>query len=524
MFLRRLVITLENIRGIRKMVFEAPTKSGVYVLTGVNGCGKSTLMTALAKFGDGNVFKDQFVETPFDSYRQTKIIYHVEWDGDTYDVEYSKPQSYWTHTPKENTLKNINPFKKVIYISTSNTRFFGSNLDKKSTKKMGTEGIDATETLKRGMKRIFKTDRFDSLKYEAIKKVGKGSTNPKRTNKVYYVSTNTGTRFSEQTFSLGERIVLNTLEALEDIKDTSLLLIDEIELALHPVAQARFYDYLKEIAKEKDIMVIISTHSPTLIRYASQRRYLELQKDGFVEVKENCYPSYILRDITIEEEKNFDLLLFVEDEQAKHLLSHIIRSMIKRENCLETYIYQIVRVGGWNETVRLMTEFAEVKPYSDLRVMAFPDKDAEDSIVDLQKKNKKSDVEKRLLELWKKWKLNIFPLHITPELGVTEWLSEESAQRILEQFLEEKLGKQLFRVSEIVSEELSRAIDGKSDREAAKIRLGKFVERLAEKMHDKNIGNLYDMVYMCYVENNYDNIQRYYKRKFAHILGRLRKS
>lgn len=50
-------------------------------------------------------------------------------------------------------------------------------------------------------------------------------------------------------FSLGERLVLNTLDYAQDVPDNSLLLIDEIELALHPTAQVKFYEYVQGLAR-----------------------------------------------------------------------------------------------------------------------------------------------------------------------------------------------------------------------------------------------------------------------------------
>lgn len=532
MFVDSLIITLENIKGIKKLKFSAPLNAGVYVLTGVNGCGKSTLMTALARISDGSVFSEQFVETPFDSYKDAKISYHIEKGGKDYDVEYSRPKTNWKPSKKDFRLTRVSPFADVIYISTSNQRFLESNIRNRPIKKTGTDGTEATEQLREGMKRVFGTERFNTLRYRAIKSIGKGAKKPRRANKVYFVPTDKG-NFSELNFSLGERMMLNALEALEHITEKSLLLIDEIELALHPVAQAHFYDYLEEISREKNIMVIISTHSPSLIRHASRRYFLEPQSDGCVEVVENCYPSYILRDITIEEERNEDYLLFVEDYQAKRLLTCITKEMKERENCSRKFTFKIIPVGGWDATVKLMAYFTCVKPYSKLNVETFPDKDVEEHINRIKEKEEdnRTNHDKRLLSLWNEWRSNICPLHITPELGVMEWLKRSSAQKILEQFLEEQYGTQTFRISEVIKEVLAQHIvkseeendeaeeqDGSREREIAKDELGILVGRLTETMLNKD--KLYDLIFECYVKNNYDDIKKYYKFAFCRILNR----
>lgn len=40
-------ITLKNIKAITNLEFHFPEKNGVYLLTGTNGCGKTTLLIAL---------------------------------------------------------------------------------------------------------------------------------------------------------------------------------------------------------------------------------------------------------------------------------------------------------------------------------------------------------------------------------------------------------------------------------------------------------------------------------------------
>ena len=513
-------ITLENIKGIKKLEYEAPNKVGIYVLTGVNGSGKSTLLTALARISDTSVFSAQFKETPFDSYKGAKISYHIEKDGKTHEVSYLKKDKKWDPYPTGHRLKDIAPFTEVVYISTTNQRFIESEIKDKPIEKAETKANAASSALKNGMKDILNTDKFEDLKYQTITNKGGGARNPRRKNRVYYIPTDNNSAFSELNFSLGERMVLNALYALENIKEKALLLIDEIELALHPVAQIRFYNYLKKIAKEKQLMVIISTHSPSLIRYASQRHFLEPQPDGSVEVKTDCYPSYILRDVTIEEETPPDYTLFVEDDQARWLLSAIIKKMKVEENFSKKLSYKIVPVGGWRETINLMKEFMYTSPYSKRNVEAFPDKDAEDSIEEIREKEKKTEHDKEILELWDSCKANICPLHITPELGVWEWLKIDRAPDKLEESIEKEVGTNSFRMKDIVKEVSGMHFQEDKPRKEAKKRLDALVNKLLTKISDKRPEDFYNLIYKSYVEHNYEKIGLYYKQTFCKIIGR----
>ena len=250
MFIQKLVITIENVRGIKNLVFEAPTKSGVYILTGINGSGKSTLMTALARISDSSVFSVDFIGTPFDSYSNSKISYHMEKDEITTDICFTKSRCKWNPHPKCSLGKNA-PFSQVIYINTSTQRFFESDIKNHPIEKTEAKARAASPKLKEGLKKILGSDKFNKLRYQTIKNKGAAVTTPRRGNKVFYVPQANESSFSELNFSFGERLILNALDTIENVKDRSLLLIDEIELALHPILQIKFYNYLTEIAKEK---------------------------------------------------------------------------------------------------------------------------------------------------------------------------------------------------------------------------------------------------------------------------------
>lgn len=48
---------------------------------------------------------------------------------------------------------------------------------------------------------------------------------------------------------------------IENISDQGLVLIEEIENGLHPLATARLVDYLIDVANRKNVQVIFTTHS-----------------------------------------------------------------------------------------------------------------------------------------------------------------------------------------------------------------------------------------------------------------------
>lgn len=73
--------------------------------------------------------------------------------------------------------------------------------------------------------------------------------------------TSDGTEYSEFHFGAGESSIIRMVSDIESAPDNSLILIEEIENGLHPVATIRVVEYLIEIAERKKAQVIFTTHS-----------------------------------------------------------------------------------------------------------------------------------------------------------------------------------------------------------------------------------------------------------------------
>lgn len=66
--------------------------------------------------------------------------------------------------------------------------------------------------------------------------------------------------------SSGEQHLIVLLERLIfDIKDGSIVLLDEPEISLHPAWQIALRELLEKLSMEKNLTIIIATHSPTLL-------------------------------------------------------------------------------------------------------------------------------------------------------------------------------------------------------------------------------------------------------------------
>ncbi|WP_197287416.1 ATP-dependent endonuclease, partial [Achromobacter sp. 2789STDY5608628] len=74
-------------------------------------------------------------------------------------------------------------------------------------------------------------------------------------------TTQSGEKYSEFHFGAGESSIIRMVVALETTPENSLVLIEEIENGLHPLATIRLVEYLIELAERRKIQVIFTTHS-----------------------------------------------------------------------------------------------------------------------------------------------------------------------------------------------------------------------------------------------------------------------
>jgi energy-coupling factor transporter ATP-binding protein EcfA2 len=73
--------------------------------------------------------------------------------------------------------------------------------------------------------------------------------------------TTDGSKYSEFHFGAGESSIIRMVAEIESSPENSLILIEEIENGLHPVATRRMVEYLIDVAERKKAQAIFTTHS-----------------------------------------------------------------------------------------------------------------------------------------------------------------------------------------------------------------------------------------------------------------------
>lgn len=77
----------------------------------------------------------------------------------------------------------------------------------------------------------------------------------------FFVGKTGNASYSEFHFGAGESSIIRMVTGIESASDGALILIEEIENGLHPVAAKRMVEYLIDVAERKKVQVIFTTHS-----------------------------------------------------------------------------------------------------------------------------------------------------------------------------------------------------------------------------------------------------------------------
>lgn len=133
-------------------------------------------------------------------------------------------------------------------------------------------------------------------------------------------ATNEGTKYSEFHFGAGESSIIKMVSEIESAPDYTLVLIEEIENGLHPIATQKLVEYLIDVAERKKVQVVFTTHSNDALLPLPDKAIWAVSDAGLVQGKLDIES---LRALTGIVEK--DAALFVEDKFAQKWVEAILR-------------------------------------------------------------------------------------------------------------------------------------------------------------------------------------------------------
>ena len=433
-----LKMTIHKIKAIYNAEIEIPFDSGLYALVGNNGTGKSTIIYCLAQLINRNSLSSFGVDLR---------------DGDSYlEFEYGSIKNKWEILQdKKNPQKAFMPIpKNQIHINGmyEGSLFYGfrfQNYNKvKSLMDDGIINIDllceADQYIIEQLGYILHGDKTYYTSYDIKRIKNKEIVRKMGLNETPYFMTKDNSLISQYAMSSGECITLSLLHFIYhsiirrslDEKLPVLMLIDEIELTLHPVAISRLLELLQSLVQNRDnLIIIITSHAPEVINKIEPKNIFLLElnpntQSNSLTIVNPCYPAYAIRDVYRHD--GFDWLLLVEDELAKIIVESIIDDL----NLSNSKLIHVVPVGGWSNTLKLqyglltnnvlgigkhiisildgdIKEECNKKPYKSMEKLFLP-------IASIEKYLKKVLIDEKNNAIYKKINDDLFPIESLKEL------------------------------------------------------------------------------------------------------------
>ncbi len=302
-------LEISGIRGWtgQRIDFQFP----ITALVGENGSGKSTvLQTAAAVYSSApkdRYASDFFPDTPFERIEAATIRFSYREGQQSITATIRKPTNRWRGNPDR-------PSRHVEYIDLRRIQPVGARV---------------------GYARILKTgvvegafNAFDDPRLQRLTQIvgkhytGAGiSVTDAGADKPVPVLQMGGVRYSGFHQGAGEIAAAELLAV--DYPKCGIVLIDEIETSLHPRAQRRLMRDLAKVARDKEVQIILTTHSPYILdELPPEARIYLMDGVGGKTAVVGVSPDFAMTRMDDEQHPECDL--YVEDPRAATLVSEIL--------------------------------------------------------------------------------------------------------------------------------------------------------------------------------------------------------
>jgi len=297
----------DGVRGIKNLALNLDRP--ITVLCGSNGCGKSTILS-LCRLGFQSIaqFDDLFIEInqaqPFHDFSASWSYLNIA-DALTFD---GAARSY-----------NVPPFTRpVIFIGLSRIIPAWEKSSVVNHFRQNPAWDDQKPLDERHLARL--RDMMSRDYTDAAWQVSSG----------FEIRTcSTAQAYTSFNMCTGEETGVEIFRLLQSAVPESLVLIEDAEVGLNPVAIPKFAKHLVEICLEKRFQIILTTHSLDLLTACPSEFLCLVKPDGLTHQTVDA-PALqeILTSISTQVEP--DIIVFCEDDVAESLIRQAVSGDFRR--------------------------------------------------------------------------------------------------------------------------------------------------------------------------------------------------
>jgi predicted ATPase len=353
-------VDIVGLRAIRRL--RVPFEYPVAVLAGPNGCGKSSVLMALAcayRAPGTRAFETlpsrllpDFRTTqaglPSDTREGRMFVYSCLHDERPMLVTVAAGKSGWQRRVVDMTGRRraTEALERPVYLRT--LRNLGNPAEIRSMLRHGrakleSEAVDADL--------IAFAQQVLPFRYAKLLRLAS------KDKDLLFATREDAIGYSEFHMSAGERALLRLSQEVSHLRD-ALILVDEIETGLHPQLQQQLMLQLQRLALRNSLQVVVATHSPAVLDTVPREARLFLERaDGDVATR----PPY--RD-TVQRAfygRSFDrLTVLCEDDAAEAVLRGVFDVLKPRLGWLDEDL-EVGRDSGKGEFAAYVRAFGRLR-------------------------------------------------------------------------------------------------------------------------------------------------------------------
>lgn len=327
-------VEIRDVRPIKALTFSIDIdRNAPLCIVGRNGAGKTTLAKTVMNFA----LADTFRRTTSDGALRDSSFVRYTLDGASFEFTYDPAVgTLSTRQPVPESLKSLIAVELPIPHGQRFSYFHAlSEADTEIRRAIILDDDTRPDALIEFLTRIYGEARFENLREV---KFSRGACCFYRVENDRYVR--------EDYFSSGEFFLVNLFRRLQS--GPRLIFIDEIDISLDAVAQARLIGELRTLCTEFSVNVVFTSHSLALMQTLREGELVNFEVVGeqsTLEERSFAYVKSLLFGF-----RGWDRYILVEDASAGLLIQHHIERY-----CLPAfYRYHIIEVGGAGQVISLL--------------------------------------------------------------------------------------------------------------------------------------------------------------------------